>query len=53
MENFHKEFNKLKITRKLLDNLNLSESNYKTLDEAKRISVILKERIVESINESR
>tara|TARA_Y100001970_G_scaffold291343_1_gene428138 strand:- start:3614 stop:4582 length:969 start_codon:yes stop_codon:yes gene_type:complete len=53
MEKFHNEFNNLKITQKLLDNLKLSECNYKTLDEAKRISVILKERIVESKNESR
>ena len=47
------EFNDLKITQNLLDSIILSESSYKTLDEAKRISIILKERIVKSINESR
>ena len=53
MEYFHREFNNLKITQNLLDNIILSESSYKTLDEAKRISIILKERIVKSIDESR
>ena len=42
-----------KITKKLSDCVNLVEWKYETLDEAKRISGILKERIIEGLNESR
>ncbi len=52
MENFHNEFEKLKITRKFLNNTKLEERKYKRFDEAKRISGILKERIIKGHNES-
>ena len=42
--NFHKEFNKINITRAFQDDLETWE--YKTLDEAKRISGILRARIL-------
>ena len=53
IENFHKEFENRKITQKFLDDVNLKEWKYETLDEAKRISGILKERIIKGLNESR
>jgi len=53
MDSFHKEFENLKITKKFLDHVDLNTWQYKTLDEAKRISGILKERIIEGFNESK
>ena len=53
IQNFHKEFENRKITKKFSDYVNLVEWKYETLDEAKRISGILKERILEGRNESR
>ena len=53
MESFHQEFENLKITKKFLDHIDLNTWQYETLDEAKRISGILKERIIEGYNESR
>ena len=53
IENFHKEFENRKITQKFLDDVNLKEWKYETLDEAKRISGILKERIIKGFDESR
>ena len=53
IENFHHEFENLKITKKFLDNVDLNPWQYETLDEAKRISGIIKERIIKGLNESR
>ena len=53
MKNFHNEFEKLNITKKFLYHTDLKPWEYKTLDEAKRISGILKERIIEGLNESK
>ena len=46
IENFHQEFTKLNITKKLLDNSELKAWNYKPLNEAERIASIVKERII-------
>ena len=46
MESFHYEFENLNITKKFVDNLDLKSWQYETLDEAKRISGIIKERII-------
>ena len=43
---FHNEFERLKIVRKFLINSKLIKWKYKRLNEAKRISGILKERII-------
>ena len=53
IENFHLEFENLKITKKFLDYVDLNPWQYETLDEAKRISGIIKERIIKGLNESR
>ena len=53
IENFHYEFENLKITKKFLDHVDLNPWQYETLDEAKRISGIIKERIIKGFNESR
>ena len=53
IQSFHKEFENRKITKKFSDFVNLVKWKYETLDEAKRISGILKERIIEGYNESR
>jgi len=53
IENFHFEFENLKITKKFLDPIDLNPWQYETLDEAKRISGIIKERIIKGFNESR
>ena len=50
LDHFHKEFEKLKITRKFSRRIGFKEWKYKTLDEAKRISGILKKRIIEEYN---
>ena len=47
-ENFHNEFEKLGITRKI--SYNLSTWNYKSLNEAKRIASILRIRILNKEN---
>jgi len=49
IENFHYEFENLKITKKFLDNVVLNPWQYETLDEAKRISGIIKERIIKGL----
>ena len=49
----YNEFESLKITKKFSDDINLIEWEYESLDEAKRISGILKERIIEVLNESK
>ena len=48
-----RQFENRKITQKFSDHIDLIEWQYETLDEAKRISGILKERIIEGLNESR
>ena len=53
IKNFHDEFENLNITKKLLNHTDLNSWQYEALDEAKRISGILKERIIEGNNESR
>ena len=53
IKNFHYEFENLKITKKFLDHVDLNPWQYETLDEAKRISGIIKERIIKGFNESR
>ncbi len=53
IKKFHDDFENRKITQKFSDNIDLIEWQYETLDEAKRISGILKERIIEGLNESR
>ena len=53
IKKFHDEFENRKITQKFSDHIDLIEWQYETLDEAKRISGILKERIIEGLNESR
>ena len=50
--NFHKEFENRKITKNFSYINNLKKWEYKTLDEAKRITSILKERIIQGSNES-
>ncbi len=52
-ERFHSEFNQLNITRDFEVTDNLNEWSYPKLDESKRIAGIIKERIIEGINESR
>jgi len=53
IESFHSEFENLKITKKFSNDIDLNPWQYKTLDEAKRISGIIKERIIKGFNESR
>ena len=53
IEDFHIDFEKRNITKSLDDNYKLYEWEYETLDEAKRISGILKKRIIEGFNESK
>ena len=53
IKKFHDDFENRKITQKFSDHIDLIEWQYETLDEAKRISGILKERIIEGLNESR
>ena len=53
INNFHKEFEKLNITHKFSNNIKLIQWKYKSLDEAKRISGILKEKIIKDFNESK
>ena len=53
IKKFHDEFENRKITQKFSGHIDLIEWQYETLDEAKRISGILKERIIEGLNESR
>ena len=50
MENFHKQFNKLNITKKLDNNNNFISWTYKPLNESERIASILKERIIKEIS---
>ena len=52
LKKFHNEFQKRSITKILTNEVELKSWKYKTLDESKRISGILKERIIESKNES-
>ena len=51
-ERFHDEFRKLNITRDLEFTKQLEYWTYNKLDESKRIAGIIKERIIEGINES-
>ena len=53
MKKFHEEFENRKITQKFLNDVSLKEWKYESLDEAKRISGILKERIIEGLYESK
>tara|TARA_Y100000590_G_scaffold452233_1_gene594957 strand:- start:616 stop:1578 length:963 start_codon:yes stop_codon:yes gene_type:complete len=53
INNFHKEFEKLNITHKFTDDIKLIEWDYTSLDEAKRISGILKKKIIKDFNESK
>ncbi len=53
IEDFHNDFEKRNITKALDENCKLNEWEYETLDEAKRISGILKKRIIEGFNESK
>lgn len=52
-ERFHNEFKKLKITRDFLSTNILENWSYDKLDESKRIAGIIKERIIQGINESK
>ena len=49
MEEFHEEFTNRKITKKFIDNTVLEDWKYETFNEAKRISGILKERIIKGL----
>ncbi len=49
---FHEEFKKLNITRDFITISVLENWSYDKLDESKRIAGIIKERIIEGINES-
>ena len=46
IENFHKQFEKMKITKKLEDEKKLISWKYDSLNESKRIASILKKRII-------
>ena len=46
---YYVEFENLKITKKFLDHIDLNPWQYETLDEAKRISGIIKERIIKGL----
>tara|TARA_Y100000741_G_scaffold333052_1_gene289413 strand:+ start:660 stop:1622 length:963 start_codon:yes stop_codon:yes gene_type:complete len=50
---FHDEFRRLNITRDLISANTLENWSYDKIDESKRISGIIKERIIEVINESK
>ena len=52
-ERFHNEFTRLKITRDFLSTNILENWSYDRLDESKRIAGIIKERIIQGINESK
>ena len=52
-DRFHSEFKKLNITRDFLSTNILENWSYDKLDESKRIAGIIKERIIEGVNESR
>ena len=51
-ERFHDEFKSLNITRDLTSTNTLEKWSYNKLDESKRIAGIIKERILEGVNES-
>ncbi len=50
---FHDEFNKLNITKDFTTTETLEKWSYTKLDESKRIAGIIKERIIQGIDESR
>ena len=50
---FHDEFKRLNITRDLNKLNELEKWSYDKLDESKRIAGIIKERIIQGMNESR
>ena len=52
-DSFHNEFRKLNITRDFQSTKMLEKWSYDILDESKRIAGIIKERIIEGINESK
>ena len=52
-ERFHNEFKSLNITRDLSSTIILENWSYNKLEESKRIAGIIKERILEGINESK
>ena len=52
-ERFHSEFKRFNITRDLVATNELENWSYEKLDESKRIAGIIKERIIEGVNESR
>ena len=52
IESFHKEFKKLNITKDLNSSNILEKWSYNKLDESKRIAGIIKERIIQGMNES-
>ena len=52
-DRFHSEFKKLNITRDFPSTNILENWSYDKLDESKRIAGIIKERIIEGVNESR
>ena len=52
-ERFHYEFKKLNITRDLNSTNILNYWTYDKLDESKRIAGIIKERIIQGMNESK
>jgi mitochondrial fission protein ELM1 len=47
ISNFHKEFNKLGITRKINNIHSLEKWTYNSLNESERIGNIIKKRIIE------
>ncbi|MDA9749148.1 mitochondrial fission ELM1 family protein, partial [Pelagibacteraceae bacterium] len=52
-ERFHKEFNELNITQDFIPSSMLNNWSYNKLNESERIAGIIKERIIEGINESK
>ncbi len=53
IENFHKQFEKLKITKNLEKENHFSSWTYNSLNESKRIASIVKERIIKEVYESK
>ncbi len=52
MEKFHKQFEKMNITKKLTDHGELIPWSYESLNESKRIAGIIKKRIIKETDES-
>ena len=46
IENFHKEFSELGITKNIINFNHLSDWTYNPLNESERIAIIIKEKII-------